>query len=57
MIRDSTSGIEMELLREGNVFPYLVDVDWDMGKGEYGRSDSLTGWTLAANKELCKEFA
>ena len=52
-----TSGMEMvELLTEDTVLPYFVGIVCVMGKGEYGRSDSLTGPTLAANKELGNEF-
>ena len=54
---EGTSGMEMvEPPMEDTVLPYFDGIDCVMGNGEYGRSDSLTGWTLAANKALGNEF-
>lgn len=40
----STSATEIEEPpMEDTVLPYLVGIDCDIGKGEYGNSDSLTG--------------
>lgn len=48
----STSDIEIAGLPiEDTEFPYLVGIDW-VGKGEYWRSVSLVGWTLAGVKLL-----
>lgn len=46
----------VELLMEDTALPYFVGIVCVVGKGEYGRSDSLTGLPLAANKELGNVF-
>lgn len=52
-----TSGMEtVKLLMEDTALPYFVGIVCVVGKGEHGRSDSLTGLPLAANKELGNVF-
>lgn len=51
------SGMEMvEPLIEDTVLLYFVGIDCVIGNGEYGRSDSLTGRTVDANKLLGNAF-
>lgn len=55
--KSNTSGMGMvEPPTEATVLPYFVCVGWATGKGEYGSSESLPGWTIVPNKALGKEF-
>lgn len=53
-----TSAAEIdELLMEDTPLPYVVAIDCVIGKGEYGSSDSLTGWaSFATNTVLGVAF-
>lgn len=46
----------VEPLIEDTALPYFVGIDCVIGKGEYGRSDSLAGGTVDANKLLGNEL-
>lgn len=53
----STSDIEIaEPPIEETEFPYFGGTDCDTGNGEYWRSVSLLGWTLAGDKVLGNAF-
>lgn len=46
----------VEPLIEDTALLYFVDIDCVIGKGEYGRSASLAGGTVDANKLLGNEL-